>query len=236
MNILLVDDCAEVGQIVKHALQPYEVTQAFSIAEARRVLSSNVYDLLLIDIMLPDGDGCEFCNQLDSDSKFSNVPKILLTSRSKESDKVYGLYSGADDYITKPFSLQELKARVDVRLKKGNVKSTALLKFGDLEFNSEFQKCLYQSSEGPVDLGLTPTEYRILLCLVRNYGSPVSRSKIVSNIWKADGLNIELRGIDSHVTHLRKKIKPTGAKVSSVYGLGYCLKWDNNTHIETRSS
>lgn len=223
MRILLIDDCKDMGILVTSSLKPYEVRQAFSVEEARSVIGRENFDLLLIDVTLPDGDGFRVCSELSRDPTLAGVPKILLTGRADVEDKVFGFHCGADDYVTKPFAGGELRARVEARARTKAPDMANFIKWSCFEFDSEFQRCWVFSSGGKTDLKVTPTEYRLLLALARRQGSPLSRDELVNEIWKNNGAHIERRGVDSHVAHLRKKLGEHGSLLVSVYGKGYAL-------------
>lgn len=224
MRILLIDDSVDVGKLVAQALSPYSVEQVLSLAEASAKLADRSYDLLLIDVNLPDGDGFTYCDKLVREGRFEQVPKVFLSGQSSVSDKVFGLNCGADDYITKPFSIAELRARIDSRLRSRKKTSVEIFNIFNFEFNNEFQKCSYAYDTHQVDLQLTPTEYRIFLTLARGEGKSLSRAELVQSVWKAHGLNIEERGVDTHIAHLRKKLLPFGNWLVSVYGKGYAFQ------------
>jgi DNA-binding response OmpR family regulator len=223
MKILLIDDCADIVFLVEMSLMPHDVHHVGSVAEARAALEQETFDLLLIDGALPDGDGFRVCRELSQKSPFASVPKIILTARSEIEDKVLGFNCGADDYVTKPFAAQELKARVEARLKNRGADAGALTRWSCFEFESDFQRCWVVNESGRTDLQVTPTEYRILLALARRRGSPLTRDELVSEVWKSNGLHIEKRGVDSHIAHLRKKMGAQGPLLQSVYGKGYAL-------------
>lgn len=220
MKILLIDDSQDTGALVQVCLAPYELDQAYSIKEAGEMLAANDYSLLIIDVVLPDGNGFSFCEKLARTGQLENVPKIFLTGHTSTSDKVFGLNCGADDYVTKPFALAELRARVDSRLRGLKpAAQTAAVDTSGFVFESDFQRCTFEGT----DLALTPTEFRLLLLLAKAAGKPLSRQEIVRSIWTQNGLNIEKRGIDSHIAHLRKKLPEGSAEIVSVYGKGYAL-------------
>ena len=120
MNILLIDDCFEISELVKTSLAHHRVTAVDRIDSAKNTLEQSHFDLLLIDVNLPDGDGFDLLSYLEDDDYYKNVPKIILTSKDQVSYKVHGLEHGADDYITKPFHPLELKARVNLQLEKAH--------------------------------------------------------------------------------------------------------------------
>lgn len=225
MKVLLIDDCVDVGHLVHISLKPFHVDQVFNLAEARRALLSNDYHVLIIDVVLPDGNGFKFCEELSSHPKVRSVPKILLTSKASTSDKVFGFNCGADDYVTKPFDPPELKARVDLKLRRQEM-SANVFKRRCFEFNPQFQRCLLINNDEKLDLQLTPTEFRLFWNLVKCEGSPLSREELVNLVWKAQGLNIETRGIDAHIRHLRRKLGRLSPMIVSVYGRGYAFKFD----------
>lgn len=221
MKVLLIDDCRDIGDLVKRSLEPYEVLQATTLAEGRRELESGLFDLLLIDIELPDGSGLDFCMDVCGTPQYEHIAKLFLTANDRPSSIVSGLTSGADDYMTKPFSIQELKARVDLRMKKHKDSRDFLLRAEPFELDCKFQKGYLTINGERRSLDLTPTEFRILLTLVRRAGDPVSRHEILDSIWKSHGLHIEAKSIDSHIAHLRKKLGDHGGVITTVYGRGY---------------
>jgi len=221
MKILLVDDSVDTGLLVTRSLSPYEVDQALNLREAGELLAQSEYHLILIDVQLPDGNGFQFCDQLAKNGRYETIPRIFLTGQGETSDKVFGLNSGADDYITKPFASAELKARVDSRLRRKA--GTSLLRLYGFELNSDFHSCLYRDGDNKTGFDLTPTEYRIFLALLRAEGRPLSRGEIVRAVWKSHGFNIEERGVDTHIAHLRKKLGTFSDQLVSVYGKGYAF-------------
>jgi DNA-binding response OmpR family regulator len=224
-KVLLIDDSVDALELVKASLKPYSVDHALSVSEAMVALDAEDYSLVLIDVGLPDGDGFEVCFNLARDPRYENVPKIMLTGRHQVSDKVYGLNCGAFDYITKPFNLSELKARVDSVLRRQPVASNATqITRLPFELNIEFQKGYLIEAGQKVDLDLTPTEFRLLLAFIRNEGRVLSRKELEQVVWEAQGVSIEARGIDTHISHLRRKLGTYKSLISSIYGLGYSFE------------
>lgn len=226
-RILLIDDCEDIGYLVNVSLEAYKVDQVRSLAEARTLLADGAYDLLLIDVVLPDGDGFRFCRELAQDPRLGSVPKILLTAKQTTSDKVFGFNCGADDYIVKPFDTPELKARVEARLRSHDASQPHNFRLGQFEFDHEFQRCFLLEDGHRRNLGFTATEFRIFLAMARREGLPLSRTELVNLIWKNHGLNIEPRGINSHIRHLRMKLGLYSRVIISVYGKGYALQLAN---------
>ena len=187
--------------------------------EATTGIADNVPDLIVLDIELPDGNGFDYCEKLSRNPILSNTPIIILTSKSEVSEKVMGLHSGADDYITKPFSTHELRARVESKLrKKAKVKATQF-DTEEYSFNVDFQKATCNFTGN--DLDLTPTEFRILYTLAKKPDSAFTRRELVKAVWSDAGFNIETKGLDTHISHLRKKMGEYSSRIISIYGKGY---------------
>lgn len=221
MRILLIDDDPDIGPLVKAALRPYIVEQTMTLQASREALAKKTYDLFLIDVSLPDGNGFDLCREIAMNPTYSQTPLIFLTARTETSEVVFGLSSGADDYITKPFHTSELKARVEARFRKLRANQAGHYRKHVFEFDTEFQKCVSVEGDAKVDLGLTPTEFRILLTLARNEGSIISRDDLVNSLWQSGGLHIAKRGVDSHIAHLRRKLGKYGNVVATFHGRGY---------------
>ena len=227
MVVLVIEDCIDTYLLIKNSLQPIEILHASRISEAKDLLDKHRPHLILIDVDLPDGNGVDFCSELSTDPKNSEIPRIILTAKSETADKIYGLYSGADDYITKPFSQQELKARCEIKLKKTTKPSTTAV--GPFVFNLEFQKVSLANKGTNSVLDLTPTEFRLLYTLASKEGMALSRHDIVRKVWNENGSSIELRGLDTHISHLRKKLGRFSGCVVSVYGKGYSFDSSKNS-------
>lgn len=224
-KILLIDDDEDTGYLVGTSLKPYDVTQVVSIKDAKAKLEGDPFDLIIIDVNLPDGDGFRVCQELASDKHTNFIPRILLTSRHSPSDLAFGLNCGADDYVKKPFDSVELKARVETRLRKFPGAMDSVFAHGIFEFDTEFLKCCITGESGTKsDLQLTPTEFHIFVSLIRNEGATLTRRELVDRVWKSQGVNIESRGVDTHIAHLRRKLGEHGDVIVSVYGKGYALR------------
>ncbi len=220
-RILAVDDDKDILKVVKANLElhGYEVDTAENWEKAQEMLSARLPDLVLLDVMLPDGDGMEICRDLRKD--FPELPIIMLTAKDKVSDKVFGLESGADDYVVKPFETLELVARIKACLRRV---SAPVLKdkvvIGNLKV--DFKKHIVTVSGKPVDL--TPKEYNLLCFFIDHRGESVSRETIRKNIWKGSQIYSWSRVIDVHIQHLRQKIEkdPSNPKyIITVPGAGY---------------
>jgi two-component system alkaline phosphatase synthesis response regulator PhoP len=174
------------------------------------------FDLVLLDVMLPRKDGFEVCRELRRGG--SKTPIIMLTARAEEAEKVMGLELGADDYVTKPFSPRELRARVKAALRR-TAEDEPTYRFGDSEV--DFVRCELRRSGQPVEL--TALEFRLLAAFVRNRGRLLSRARLLDLVWGSDTFVTD-RVVDNHVVALRRKIEPDHSQpryLLSVRGMGY---------------
>lgn len=210
MKILIVEDDIALNNGIALSLNTDTTIQAFSIADAKSKLDTSI-DLVILDINLPDGSGINFCREI---RKASNVPIIFLTANDMEIDIVSGLESGADDYITKPFSLAVLRARINAvarrRQSDGN-------KFEEGAFSFDFDNMLFYADNVPVEL--SKTEQRLLKLLVANRGVTLSRDTLIDRVWTDGAEFVEENALSVTVKRLRKKL--TGIPLKTVYGIGY---------------
>ena len=210
--ILLIEDNLEMAILVQRSLSGVLVIVAKTLSEAVLALSVQNFDLILLDINLPDGDGLEFFKTLKT-----FAPVIILSANSSPDTKSSAFGAGVEDNITKPFCRIDLQARVSRRLhvNKPNAGSGSLLNLGELAIDKDLQRALVNG--GAIEL--TSIEFKILMILANNANSAVNRGLIFSTVWPDGDANT--RAIDTHVSKLRKKI---GAKfIESVHGLGYRL-------------
>lgn len=224
MRILVVEDQIKMAQFVKNGLS--EIGYAVDIAEsgtAAEVLTSeNEYDLIILDVMLPDQNGIDTARHLRRDNY--DGPILMLTALSTTKDKVHGLDAGADDYLTKPYSFDELLARVRalLRRKSGSPQgSSSTLRYHDLELDLISRKARRQNQ----DISLTAKEFALLEYLLRNADRPVSRSQIAEHVWDVN-FDSDSNVIDVYINLLRKKIDtPFGKKlIHTLVGTGYVLR------------
>ena len=221
--IMVVEDEDNIRANVAEFLQTegYETVLAKDGEEALNLFEQKQPDLVILDLMLPKVDGLEVCKRL---RQHSAVPIIMVTARNEEIDKLLGLELGADDYITKPFSLRELKARIKAVLRRTKVNPAQAnaeekLTFGNLEVNLDRREVRV----GGKVVDLTPSEYAILTTLCQNIGRPYSRLQLLNATLGESYAGYE-RAIDTHVSNLRKKIEDNPQKpvyILTVYGLGY---------------
>lgn len=215
-KILIIEDDKKLSNGIHLALRnDYYCSQAYSLMSARE-FDVKQFDLILLDINFPDGSGMDYLMEI---RRKSNVPVILLTANNMEIDIVSGLEQGADDYITKPFSLMVLRARVNVQL-RGSRQDTGIFKDGDYYFDFYKMEFLYKGS--PVYL--SRTEQRILHCLIENRGKSVSRNQLVDETWQGEAEFVEGHALTVAVNRLRKKLgisKSQPEYIKTVYGVGY---------------
>lgn len=222
-RILVVDDEALIvkGITMSLKLDSHVVDNAFNGAKALELAEQNNYDCILLDVMLPEMSGLEVCRRI---REKSNVPIIMLTARSEDNDKLEGLECGADDYITKPFNILEVRARIKAVIRRnGNVANTASpvsskKSYGDLEIDIENR---FVSIKG-ININLTTKEFDILALLLNNPNVVYSREKLMEILW--NGNCDDLRTVDVHVRRLREKIEenPSEPKyISTKWKAGY---------------
>lgn len=210
MKILIVEDDKTLNNGIALSLGNDDIIQAFCIEEAKRLLYSSI-DLIILDINLPDGSGLDFCREI---RKMSAVPIIFLTANDMEIDIVTGLETGADDYITKPFSLAVLRARVNaVARRKSN--DNNIFHLGKYEFDFDNMKFIVDG----VVVELSKTEQRLLKMFVQNQGRTLSRELLIDRVWFDGAEFVEENALSVTVTRLRQKID--GIPIKSVYGIGY---------------
>lgn len=218
-RIFLLEDDEALGRGIAIALEGPErkVTRALSKAEAEKILAAESFNLLILDINLPDGSGLEL---LRSIRRSSAVPVILLTANDMELDEVTGLEAGADDYITKPFSLAVLRARVAAQLRRGKPVSRERLELGPFSF--DFQTMDFRREGKAVEL--SKTEQRLLRVLVENRGRTLPRSLLVDRVWTDGAEYVDENALSVTVKRLRGKLEKDPANpeyIKTVYGIGY---------------
>jgi len=218
-RILVVEDEPGIalGLEDDFRLEGYEVEVVRDGVAATQRAGAQTFDLIVLDLMLPKKDGFEVCRQLRRSG--ITTPIIMLTARTHEAEKVMGLELGADDYVTKPFSPAELRARVKAVLRRAAEKTPDVFRFGDVE--ADFTR--FELRRAGRDVHATPTELKLLAALVRNAGKVLSRAKLTDLVW-GPGTAMTDRVVDTHIANLRKKIEPDPANpryLVSVRGVGY---------------
>lgn len=223
-RILVVDDEEDLCEILKFNLENegYVVDTANSAEEALKMDISS-YNLLLLDVMMGEISGFKLANMLKKDKKTANVPIIFITAKDTENDTVTGFNLGADDYISKPFSLREVSARVKALLRRTTSaqqeEKPEQIIYKTLTINITKKKV----SINDVEIPLTKKEFEILLLLLQNKGRVFSREDILSKIW-SDEVYVLDRTIDVNITRLRKKVGEYGKNIVTRLGYGYCFE------------
>ena len=221
MKILVIEDEPDIRKNLEYNLarEGFAVIGAASISEAESNLSMQTFNLILLDLMLPDGSGLDLCKKIKADSKTESIPVIILTAKDDEVDKVVGFEIGADDYVTKPFSVRELILRVKAVLKRGTEKKDILeveRKFGDLRIDIDSHEVHVDDSK----INLTALEFKLLRQLVDTRGRVQSRDQLLSEVWGYSS-DVTTRTVDTHVKRLREKLGPMGKYVQTIRGVGY---------------
>ncbi len=225
-RILVVDDEPDIAALVAYHLtkEGYSVSTAHSGPEALKAAAEQRPDLVVLDLMLPGMSGYEVLRTLRARSETSDVGVVMLTARGNEADRIEGLTHGADDYVVKPFSPQELILRVAAvlrRLGAPSVASGSLLTAGALTIDRGAHRVLVDGKE----LDLTATEYKLLLTLAERRGRVQSRSQLLELVWEAHP-DIQTRTVDMHVQRLRSKMGTAATFLETVRGFGYRFRTD----------
>lgn len=224
-RVLVIDDEQDIRQLLAYNLgkEGYAVDEAATGDEALRMVRRRPYQLILLDLMLPGMSGLELCRAFKSDPATAAIPVVMLTARSEEMDKVTGLETGADDYVTKPFSVRELMARIKSVLRRTGSESNSakVLRAGNLTVDLE--RHLVTVEDKPVDL--SATEFRLLRFLLQKKGRVFSRAQILEAVWKGEAF-VEERTVDVHVRRLRAELEKAGAGelIRTVRGVGYSFR------------
>ena len=223
-RVLVVDDEPAITDLLSTALRymGYEVSTARTGMAALDAASRTPPDLVVLDVMLPDIDGFEVCRRLRADGDF--VPVIFLTARDAEDDRVTGFIRGGDDYVTKPFSLEELTLRIGALLRRVRAKDsgndTQRLRYRDLELDEDRHQVWRDGEE----VRLSPTEFRLLRYLMLNSERVLSKQQILDHVWQYD-FNGDDNVVETYVSYLRRKLDPRGEPlIRTVRGFGYALR------------
>ena len=222
-TILVIEDEPAIQELISYNLKQagHQALKADNAEQALNLVQNALPDLILLDWMLPGISGVEFARRLRSDKRTKAIPIIMLTARSEEQDKLTGLETGADDYITKPFSPRELNARVKAVLRRRAPQMTDdLVQVGGLRLDPASHRVTGNSTQ--VDLG--PTEFRLLHFLMTHPERVHSRTQLLDQVW-GDHVFVEERTVDVHIRRLRKALEPTELDrlIQTVRGTGYRL-------------
>lgn len=224
-KILIVDDEKLFVKGLKYSLEQddYTIEVAFDGKEAIEKVKKKRYDLIILDLMLPGIDGLEVCQKIRQDSQ---VPIIMLTARGEDINKILGLEYGADDYLTKPFNILELKARIKAILRRVNMKNTNItdqvVQIDDFKINTLGRKLTVRGNE----VNLTAKEFDLLLLLATNPGKVFTREELLETIWGYEYFG-DLRTVDVHIRRLREKIEEDSGQpeyILTKWGVGYYFR------------
>ena len=222
-KIFIIEDEPSIIQLVQHNLEKegFIVSSSTNGNNGLKELKKFEPHLLLLDWMLPDLSGIEICKNIRKDMKLKSLPIIMLTAKGEEEDKIKGLDSGVDDYLTKPFSFNELLARIKAVLRRSDPKIVSdYIEFDDLKLNRN-ERRVFRSD---IEITLGPTEFRLLEFFLLNPKRVYSRDQILENVWP-NNINVESRTIDVHIRRLRKSVNLKNKKelIRTVRSSGYSL-------------
>jgi len=228
-RVLIIEDEPDIRKTIDYNLkkESFDVLQASSIAEGEKILASEKIDVIILDLMLPDGSGLTLCRDIKSDPKTKDIPVIILTAKTEEVDRLVGFELGADDYVTKPFSVRELILRVKAIMKRGvsileNIKE-AQDTFGELTVNYDEHQAYINDQE----ISLTALEFKLLKHLINRKGRVQTRDQLLEDVWGYSS-NVTTRTVDTHIKRLREKLGLVGDHIQTIRGVGYRFSRDPN--------
>ncbi len=221
-NVLVIEDNPEMRILVEAALDEYQLAFSTSLKEAKESLPTKRFDLILLDLGLPDGDGLKLLAELSGQPETKDIPVIILSGRIETINKVMAFSIGAEDFISKPFDPLELKARVAAKMRKSERGHhlSEVLRAGDLKIDVLKQKVWVQKGQEATAVDLTTLEFKLLLNFVRAPERVFTREFLLNEVW---GMNVSVtdRTVDTHIGHLRKKLSASKTKIETVIGSGY---------------
>ena len=224
-KVLVIEDEPDIRKTLEYNLsrEGYKVEGCGSIEDANTFLENPSYSIILLDLMLPDGSGLDLCKQIKSNPETNETPILILTAKDDEVDKVVGFELGADDYVTKPFSVRELILRVKAILKRNTKTSNPSNQtheinrnFGSLKMNVESHEVFINDEE----IILTALEFKLLRQLVERRGRVQTRDQLLTDVWGYSS-DITTRTVDTHIKRLREKLGSIGKYVQTIRGVGY---------------
>lgn len=226
MKILLVEDDTALAMGAQYSLQKegFEVICASNLNESRHFIHSDKFDMILLDVTLPDGNGFEFCREIRESG--NDISIIFLTAVDEEANVVLGLDMGADDYLTKPIRVRELIARINaVSRRKGKLTSDKEDKKNDeiIYKDIKIYPLRYEVYKGDKKISLTSSEYKLMLILIKNKGNVLTRKQILEKLWDVEGDFIDEKTLTVYIKRLREKLGIDNKYIETVRGIGY--KW-----------
>ena len=221
--VLIVEDEPDIRKTIDYNLskESFKVVQAESIAEGEKALAANKIDVIILDLMLPDGSGLTLCRDIKSNATTKHIPVIILTAKTEEVDRVVGFELGADDYVTKPFSVRELILRVKAILKRSvdspqQENDISNMEVGDLRLNLDAHQAFVRDEE----IALTALEFRLLKHLLDRRGRVQTRDQLLEEVWGYSS-DVTTRTVDTHIKRLREKLLGAGDCIQTIRGVGY---------------
>lgn len=218
-TILIIEDDDNLNRGIAFTFEKdgYKALSASTISDAKHLLEQHNTDIIILDIGLPDGNGITLCKEIRS---HSNVPIIILTACDLETDEVSGLLAGADDYVTKPFSLSVLRARVEARLRRAEPENQHIMQSGGYRLDTRLCK-FYKGNE---EIPISATEYRLLSYLMMNAGQVLTKEQILSALWDTNGNFVDENTLPVNISRLRSKIEDNPKNpqiIKTIHGIGY---------------
>lgn len=226
VKILLVEDQILIQKVVEASVSDFcDLMWVTSVAQAEQELIHNPYSLIILDVLLPDGSGFEFCRKIRAQDQFKEVPIIFLTGQGEVDHRVHGFALGADDYVVKPFEPKEFRARIEVRLKKiESGMQTSLIRH-NFRLDLMGQKAFMTPGDGAeLNLNLTPIEFKLLAHFMKHEGQTFSREDLMNTVW-GKGVHVSAHTVDTHISSLRKKMGDCGVYLKAIMKRGYCLSF-----------
>lgn len=228
--IMVIDDAVHILELVKYNLERegYRVITCETGEEGLKEIERELPDLVILDLMLPGMDGLEICKIIRKETATMHLPVLMLTAKGEEIDKVLGLETGADDYLTKPFGIRELIARIKALLRRSytTADKPELIRAGSLTMDIE----AYRVYKGQQEIELTSMEYELLKVLVLNRGKILTRDYLLDKVWGYDYFG-DTRTVDVHIRHLRKKIEDDDKSpkfIQTARGIGYSFNFKDD--------
>ena len=224
-KILIVEDDKNILKLVRYNLQNagFECLTAITGEDALEIIHKELPELIILDIMLPKMDGFEFLRAVKQGPRFKNVPIIILTAKAEETDRIVGLELGADDYITKPFSVRELLLRVKAVIKRYSAPKEESKKDILAVKNLKIDLPKHIVTINGKKINLTLMEFKLLVVLLERRGRLQTRERLLEDVWNMDS-EVDTRTIDTHIKHLRKKLGSLAGYIETVRGMGYRFK------------
>ena len=221
MRILIIEDEPDIRKTIEYNFvkEGFKVSVAGSLAEGKKVFLAETVNLIILDLMLPDGSGLDLCREIKSNPSTASTPIIILTAKSDEVDRVVGFELGADDYVTKPFSIRELLLRVKAILKRAPSSTSQSIGeqiVGNLKIDFDAHTVLVKGEE----INLTALEFKLLKHFLDRRGRVQSRDQLLQDVWGYSS-DITTRTVDTHIKRLREKLGPAGDYVQTIRGVGY---------------